>query len=192
VRIYLAARFDRYPEMRDVRRVLHAWGHEVTARWIDLHGGGQTVAETTPTLDADPYRTRRLAQEDVEDIEAADLVIVFTSPVPTTTGGHHVELGLALGLGKRLAVCGPRTNVFHTLPQVVHFATWGELEQAFVLEFDTRPDVEQAAERADPPVVVCPHCVDGFTAADLADGDVLVVCTMCARAGRPPAAPPSD
>lgn len=31
------------------------------------------------------------------------------------------------------------------------------------------------------PVVGCPHCRDGFTLDDLADGDVLGLCAMCVR-----------
>jgi hypothetical protein len=36
-------------------------------------------------------------------------------------------------------------------------------------------------------VATCPHCRDHFDAADITDGDLLVVCAMCAKAGRPAA-----
>jgi hypothetical protein len=45
-------------------------------------------------------------------------------------GGRHVEYGLALGLGKRLIICGPRENIFHTLPQVEHYPDWWHLALA--------------------------------------------------------------
>jgi formylmethanofuran dehydrogenase subunit E len=45
-------------------------------------------------------------------------------------------------------------------------------------------DGERARAEAPSAVVVCPHCNDEFTAEDLFDGDVLIVCTMCAKAGR--------
>jgi formylmethanofuran dehydrogenase subunit E len=51
---------------------------------------------------------------------------------------------------------------------------------------DTAADVAAVLTAA---AVTCPHCNDEFDGADQADGDVLVVCSMCAKAGRP-AAPP--
>jgi hypothetical protein len=50
-------------------------------------------------------------------------------------------------------------------------------------------NVQPGDTAADVAAVTCPHCNDEFDGADQADGDVLVVCSMCAKAGRP-AAPP--
>jgi hypothetical protein len=46
---------------------------------------------------------------------------------------------------------------------------------------------EALADALTGPVVTCAHCLDGFGLDDIADGDVLLTCTMCARAGRLPA-----
>jgi len=73
MRIYLAARYSRFPEMAQYAKELTALGHTVTSRWIlgdhDIRAHGQS--------DADHYM-RLWAQEDWEDLCAADVVISFT------------------------------------------------------------------------------------------------------------------
>lgn len=113
--IYLAARFSRAAEMRDVRDFLHEKGHHVTSRWIDLREGDYPEY-TTETLNSDPELFASYADTDIEDVQAADILVSFTGQ--GGKGGRHVEFGLALAQGKRLILVGPREHVFHTLPQV--------------------------------------------------------------------------
>lgn len=123
MKIYLAARYSRHPEMRSHAADLTRLGHEVTSRWIlgdhELLSRGQS--------DADPWAIR-WATEDWEDLQAAALVISFTEapgPIPGRgRGGRHVEFGAALALGKQCVVVGARENVFHHLPHVTFHATW--------------------------------------------------------------------
>lgn len=123
--VYLAARYSRYPEMQEYARQLILCGHEVTARWIlgdhELRSDGQS--------DADEWAVR-WAQEDWDDLMAADVVIAFTeapgSIVGRARGGRHVELGAALAANKAVCIVGPRENVFHHLPQVGQFNYWQE------------------------------------------------------------------
>lgn len=62
--------------------------------------------------------------KDIADIQAASVLIQFTS-TPSTAGGMHVELGIALlGGGKQVAVCGPVTNPFQAVPWVEKFDQW--------------------------------------------------------------------
>lgn len=133
MKIYLAARYSRHDEMRGVRDVLATFGHEVTSRWIDCHDGQLEASFTPETLNADPAACAVLGQHDVEDVEAADTVISFTSVDGGGKGGRHVEFGLALGLAKHVIVCGPREHIFHTLPQVEHYPTWRELALALAI-----------------------------------------------------------
>jgi len=121
-RVYLAARYSRREEMIDVARQLRDRGHEVTSRWIE---GNHLITEEQ--LVNDRTLGIRLASEDCDDLERADLVISFTEPPRSAPnrGGRHVEYGLALGLGTECWVVGPRENVFHVLADRV-FATWGE------------------------------------------------------------------
>lgn len=124
MRIYLAARYSRFPEMQGCRTILESLGHMVTSRWINGdhdYKGGQSPAE----------QRVRFAQEDWADLLAADCVISFTEEPGKAggrnRGGRHVEFGAALALGKRVIVVGYRENVFHELPSVEFFPSWSAL-----------------------------------------------------------------
>ncbi len=72
-----------------------------------------------------------IAQEDMDDVQAADALIAFTEPRRGEgAGGRHVELGMALAWGKRLLVVGPREHLFHTLPSIEAYPTWTDALQA--------------------------------------------------------------
>lgn len=125
MKIYLAARYSRHPEMRGARDVLTALGHVVTSRWIDQHGGDQLESATLAQLNTNPSGCAIYGQHDVEDVGAADVVVSFTGG-EGGRGGRHVEFGIAIALGKDLVVIGPREHIFHTLPQVRQYETWGD------------------------------------------------------------------
>jgi hypothetical protein len=135
MKIYLAARYSRHPEMQGVRDALVTMGHEVTSRWIDLHGGRLATSYAPEVLNAEPEHCGILGQHDVEDLLAADIVISFTSDGGGGKGGRHVEHGIAIGAGKRTIVVGPRENIFHTLPQVEHYPDWSALALALASDF---------------------------------------------------------
>jgi len=147
-RIYLAARYSRYPEMQGYARQLEDVGFKVTSRWI--YGGHDTVDANS---EADKTR---FAQEDLDDLLDAHTVVSFTedpdAPVQGRgRGGRHTEFGVALGshvidqglhpVRQRLVVIGYRENVFHWLPQVQWFKTWDEF-------FQTLRHANQPMERA--------------------------------------------
>jgi hypothetical protein len=124
MRIYLAARFDRSDEMRDIAASLARAGHVVTSRWIHRRQTGPDLVSAT---------------EDIEDLAAADCLVSFTEHptrnVPwAARGGRHVEFGLALALGRRLCIVGPRENVFHHVPRVEIFPSATELLEALTHE----------------------------------------------------------
>jgi hypothetical protein len=120
VKVYLAARYGRRAELCAYRDQLEAVGHRVTARWLSgLHesDNGRDPLNLTDSA--------RFAQEDMDDLSSAEVVIAFTEP-PTTTysrGGRHVEAGMALAWGKRLLIVGPAENVFYGLPCVERYDT---------------------------------------------------------------------
>lgn len=125
MKIYLAARYSRHPEMRAYRDDLEDLGHTVTSRWINGH---HQMAEATMFTAGAPEEVNRFALEDLEDLRAADLVINFTE-VPRSgnnRGGRHVEFGMAHALGLGLIIVGHRENVFHYLPEVVFYPSWEE------------------------------------------------------------------
>jgi hypothetical protein len=123
--IYLAARYSRHPEMRELRDTLHDQGHTVTSRWIDLHKDENSVeplgphesSATAERLNEDPDSCRPFALHDLDDIESADVVVSFTDS-PGGKGGRHVEFGYAVRAGKTMVVVGPNEHIFHTLAPI--------------------------------------------------------------------------
>lgn len=60
--------------------------------------------------------------EDVDDVRNADWTIsLMEEPRSGTRGGRHIEFGIALALGHKLSIIGPRETVFHHLDEVEHF-----------------------------------------------------------------------
>lgn len=133
MKIYLASRYSRASEMQGVRDVLQALGHTVTSRWIDHHGGKYHASFAPETLNRDPAACEQVALDDWDDLAIADVCISFTS-LDGGKGGRHVEFGLAVALGLRIIIVGPREHVFHTLPVVEHFPDWPALVMALAAE----------------------------------------------------------
>jgi nucleoside 2-deoxyribosyltransferase len=144
MKIYLASRYSRYPEMMKYRADLENLGVEVTSRWIN--GSHEWVGDTEG---APPVSVgTQFAIEDIEDLEAADMVISFTEEPRTTAtrGGRHVEFGYALGRNKIVAVVGPLENVFHCLPDVERFTTWEKcLEVIRAAQEESRAEADQGS-----------------------------------------------
>jgi hypothetical protein len=132
MKIYVAARFERYQEMQGVRDVLRGMGHEVTSRWIDLHGGKESVDGLEDQLQTNPEEFEEYGEHDLEDIRNADVIMCFAGG--GGRGGRHVEWGYAYALGKRMILVGPRENVFHALGCVEHYASWPSLVMALADE----------------------------------------------------------
>lgn len=118
MRIYIAGRYSRRDYFREVRDRLLAAGHQVTSRWLEEDKPLQTQMGD----DSDEFYVET-SRVDLEDIYNANAVLFFSEDplVGTPRGGRHVEFGYALGLLKPIYVVGPRENVFHYNPLVVHF-----------------------------------------------------------------------
>lgn len=151
MRIYLAARYSRHPEMQQVRADLESLGHTVTSRWIngdhdlagepDVDGGSGVVdAETRER------KRREWAEEDLADLQAADCCISFTEPEGNIAGrgrgGRHVEFGVALATHKLCIVVGHRENVFHSCAGVVFHETW-DRARAWIWDYATVQPYEE-------------------------------------------------
>lgn len=123
--IYLAARYSRNPQMRDYAEQLRELGYRVVSRWIHQHGGSLEESLKGPELTADPELGLPFANADLEDIEFADILILFTEEEPGAgKGGRHTEFGYAVARRKRIIIVGPRENVFHTLPFIQWHPSW--------------------------------------------------------------------
>ena len=114
--VYLAARYSRRLEVISYREELEEWGYAVQARWLSgdhqLEDNGAPVGET--------------ANQSLEDVNVADIVILFTEPPRSkrNRGGRHVAFGMALANNARVIVVGYRENIFHWLPCVEFYPTW--------------------------------------------------------------------
>jgi hypothetical protein len=51
------------------------------------------------------------------------MISLMEEPRNNSRGGRHIEFGMALGLGKRLTIIGPRETVFHHLDEIEWFQT---------------------------------------------------------------------
>ncbi|MDP2652579.1 MAG: nucleoside 2-deoxyribosyltransferase [Candidatus Omnitrophota bacterium] len=129
--IYLAARYSRREELLAYKADLEAIGHTVPARWLlgehQVHDGALEVEAATESM---PDVARLFAEDDVADLQAADLLIAFSEPPRASgnsRGGRHVEFGMALAWGKPIIIVGPAENVFHTLPQIRRWESWEAL-----------------------------------------------------------------
>lgn len=134
MKIYLAARYSRREELLGYKEQIEAGTrHVVISRWLaGAHQWDPVAAaiESPEAADDIPPEAVRFAQEDVEDVLSADLLIAFTEKPRAnlaSRGGRHVELGMALALDKAVFIVGPRENVFCTLPAVQHYPDWGTL-----------------------------------------------------------------
>lgn len=134
MRLYIAGRYSRRDEFREIAKLLRSRGFFITSGWLnenaDLHHKlGDTIAGEQDV--ATFYL--RTAIMDCEDIQAADAILFFAEDphIGTPRGGRHVEFGYALGTGKRLFVVGDEENIFHYLPNVKVFPT----VECFIEEF---------------------------------------------------------
>lgn len=126
MQFYLASRYGRKLELRQRREDLQQAGHVVTSQWLDTDLRATDLGVTSSGPEDREYH----AQQDLADIQRADVLIAFTEdpeagPV-SSRGGRHVEFGYALACGRPVIVVGPRENIFHFLPNVRVFATWEE------------------------------------------------------------------
>lgn len=120
MKIYIAARFSKRPEANQLARKLQALGHTITSRWVKPDC--DHVLPTGLSQQAADDQRRRFAQEDFDDVQACDMLVsLMEEPRSNSRGGRHVEFGIALGMGKRLVIIGPRETVFHHLPMIEHF-----------------------------------------------------------------------
>lgn len=116
--IYIAGRYSRRNEFRQVRDKLVKRGYVVTSNWLNENEPLQS--QMGQKSSGWYYDTQAI---DLLDVFRADAVLFFSEDplVGTPRGGRHVEFGYALGLLKPIYVIGPRENVFHYNPLVVHF-----------------------------------------------------------------------
>lgn len=123
--VYLAARFSRKNEIKAKSLELIELGINVTSRWLD-----ETADPNSDLKEFSDDLHTQVAQTDIEDIDNADLLVLFTEDpeLAFKRGGRHFESGYAYGKGTPMVTVGPKENVFHHLPKILNVDTWEELK----------------------------------------------------------------
>jgi nucleoside 2-deoxyribosyltransferase len=125
------------------RHILQVWaddleakGFEVVSRWSMRNS--DHVAPGMKSEKAAPSERVRFAREDLEDIDACDIMVcLMEEPRNDSRGGRHVEFGYALARDKAIYIVGEKETVFHELPQVAAFTTWELCLNALTLHADS-------------------------------------------------------
>lgn len=138
MKIYLAARYSRRDQLKELAKELERMGHTVTSRWLQT----EWVNRPDQSSAAPPEYRQQYALIDLEDVDDADVVVNFTeAPGDGSRGGRHVEYGYALAKGKRLIVVGHKENLFHEHPAVQFYASqWDMLREVFEVKEVQRAD----------------------------------------------------
>lgn len=110
--IYLAASWNVRMTAGAIRDQFQAAGVTVRSRWLDVK-----FAASLPENEV----ARQEARNDVEDIRAAD-ALVLLADFPSSSGGMHFETGYAYALGKPVFIIGKQSMVFHHLPTILVFS----------------------------------------------------------------------
>lgn len=120
LQVYLASRHEDRPDVIIARKKILKMGIGVTSRWL-LEGG---VLKTN-IVENERVGSKHVLKNDLEDIDAADVVVVFSpkKAFGNSTGGRHVEFGYSLAKGKTLILVGYRENVFHWHQDVITVRT---------------------------------------------------------------------
>jgi hypothetical protein len=115
--VYLAARFSRKKEMKELSLRIKKLGIKVTSRWLDEEPLPKSVWQQKRFL-------QNTAAMDANDVFAADTLIRFsddlsTKKVPSKwcTGSRLEECGMAHAWGKQIIVVGAIQSLFDRFPQ---------------------------------------------------------------------------
>ena len=120
---YFASKYSNLDALNEIKKKVEATVHNyVTSRWL---AGGHTGGSIGDK--------RRYAEEDLRDIDRANMIVVFELPIgdaePST--GKAVELGYAYAQGKRVILVGEKRSVFHYLHGIEHYASVEEFLEMY-------------------------------------------------------------
>ena len=108
MKIYVASHDQA--EAKKIASELMRAGHVITSTWLD-----QPFLQTT---DHTEDECREIALRDCEEIRRSD-ALVLLSQEDECPGGKFVEVGIALGLLKKIVVIGHRENMLMWHPSIM-------------------------------------------------------------------------
>jgi hypothetical protein len=118
--IYLAGPYDQIETLQRIAFRLLMQGHKITSRWL--------LGLTPEPLS--PDQRAMIAAEDLHDLAAADVFVLWRIPPLAERQGHTAELGAALERRVyvpelRIVLVGARTeNVYDWHPAIEYFPAW--------------------------------------------------------------------
>ena len=124
MKIYVATKFDRRDEVREIYKKLREHGHEITRDW--------TVHDPAARYGQYPEKAKQYAEEDVRGVQDCDVLIILSDQGGSI--GMHIETGLALERNSKtgkpeIYVIGEHTNrsIFYFLPHIKQRSTLEEV-----------------------------------------------------------------
>ncbi len=111
IKCYIGSSMANAERIRHQNEVVRALGYDVVS----------TSAVEPPDRPA-----MVAAAQDTKELMLSEVVVIDTT-VPSSSGGLHSEIGLALASGKTLVIVGPQSNVFPLLAQR-RSETWEQCE----------------------------------------------------------------
>jgi nucleoside 2-deoxyribosyltransferase len=135
MKVYLAAPFTTKDVIKVYAEELRASGVIVTSSWLE-----EPFKPTIQLSDVMPEQIQAYAVQDVKDVAAADILVLWTDPTRTIVRqGRTAELGMVLGLNtvrqKKVPVFVvglEEENIFHHCPEVSHFESWEQVRDLLI------------------------------------------------------------
>ena len=127
MKVYLAAPYRSKDQINVYAAELRAGGIIITSSWLD-----EPHKPTTQMHDLTHEDHQKYAIQDVKDVAAADILVLWTDPTRAIIRqGRTAELGMVIGLNVVRKKTVPvfvvgldDENIFHHCPEVSHFESW--------------------------------------------------------------------
>lgn len=124
MRIYIAAAYATRDAVREeIVPLLESAGHEVISSWLaESHELSPGTMGTAPVMDEE-YAMHH-ANNDIQEVRGVEVLLALTDDwcrnhlvgwdqtLLRSSGGRHVEMGVALGSSKYVVVLGDYENIF--------------------------------------------------------------------------------
>lgn len=138
IKVYIASRYEDRADALALKKYLEDNNFIVVAGWLLPQDDNQPMV----AIKHDTKLCNVIGQRAVKDIDDCD-VLVAMSPKKAHgngTGGRHVELGIAIGLGRGTIVFGERENVFHHRSATLLVTEQPDLLNAIPFAYASRND----------------------------------------------------
>ncbi len=151
MKVYVASKFERVPQVREIQERLKRDGHVIVADWTSHSAAGKRGEDLVRYLQS-------CAENDAQGVADADAIVLLHDD---NCRGGFTELGIAIGYNMALARAGVASKIVAVIGGRVRAPDHGPIFyfQQYVRHFDT---AEAAAEYlkwadtkfAEPPKIV--------------------------------------